>query len=117
MEIAFLPKWLFAGMDENRRNHLNHCMSALAVILMIPNLHLLPQICLFRWSTKVPCPGCGITTALAAIFRLDIHGALKANGASVPLAILLAFQVLVRPLGLFSSSLSVGTAIDRCSRF
>jgi hypothetical protein len=116
MEIVFIPEWLFGGIGENKRKHLNYCISALLVILSLPYVHLLPHVCLVRWLIGIRCPGCGITTALTAIFKLDFDGALKANCAAPVIALLLIFQVLVRPIALCSPSVRINTAIDKFSR-
>jgi hypothetical protein len=117
MEIAFFPRWIFGGMEESKRRHLNYCVSAIALLVGLPYLRLIPHICLFRWMVGIPCPGCGITTAIAALCRLDFHGAVQANVAALPIALLLVFQILFRPLALCSSSLRREASIDRCSRF
>jgi hypothetical protein len=117
MEIAFFPRWMFAGMGEGRRRHLNYCVSAIALLVGLPCLRVIPHICLFRWMTGIPCPGCGITTALSALCRLDLHAAVQANIAALPIALLFVFQILARPMVLCSSSLRREASVDRCSRF
>ena len=117
MEIAFFPRWIFGEMEESRRRHLNYCVSALVLVMALPYLRSIPHVCLFRWTLGIPCPGCGITTALMALCMLDFHAAVRANVAALPIALLLGFQILVRPFALCSSSLSLGASIDRCSRF
>jgi uncharacterized protein DUF2752 len=117
MEIALFPRWIFRGIEEGRRRHLNYCVSAVVLVIAFPYLRLIPHVCLFRWILGVPCPGCGITTALAALCGFDFRGTVHANIAALPIALLLGFQILVRPFAIWSSSSNVGASIDRCSRF
>jgi hypothetical protein len=117
MEIAFFPRWVFRGMEDGPRRHLNYCLSAVTLAVAIPFLRRIPHVCLFQWLLGIPCPGCGVTTALAAVCRLDLRSAAKANLAALPIALLLCFQILIRPLALLSSSLRPGALIDRSSRF
>lgn len=49
--------------------------------LLIAALVVLPLWrCPFRAVTGLPCPGCGMTTALLALVRGDLAGAAQANG-------------------------------------
>jgi hypothetical protein len=117
MEIALFPRCLFRDMEEGRRRHLNYCVSAVVLVIAFRYLRLIPHVCLFRWMLGIPCPGCGITTALAALCGFDFRGTMHANIAALPIALLLGFQILVRPFAICSSSSNVGAWIDRCSRF
>jgi hypothetical protein len=51
--------------------------------------------CLLRWSTGVPCPGCGLTTASVALVRGDIAGSFAANPAILGVT---ALAVVMLPL-------------------
>lgn len=51
-----------------------------------------PPHCVFRAVTGVPCPFCGMTTAMLALSHGDIGGALAANPGAPLLAV--AFVVL-----------------------
>jgi hypothetical protein len=52
--------------------------------------------CPLRAGTGVPCPLCGITTAVGDALRLDVAGALHANPFGLVLT-LLAIALLIRP--------------------
>ena len=117
MEIALFPRWIFRDVEAVRRRHLNYCASAVVLVIAFPFLRLIPHVCLFRRMLGIPCPGCGITTALAALCGFDFRGAVHANIAALPIAILLGFQILARPFAICSSKSNVGASIDRCSRF
>lgn len=104
-------------MEDGRRRHLNYCLSAITLAIALPYLRLIPHVCLFQWLLGIPCPGCGITSALVAVCKLDFHTAAQINVAALPLALLLSFQVFIRPLTLRSSSKRLESVIDRSSRF
>ena len=116
MEIAFFPRWVFGGMEEDKRRHLNYCFSAIVFVIVLPCLRFIPHVCLLRWMVGIPCPGCGITTALLALCRLDFLRAIQANAAALPIALLLVFQITIRPLALCLSAHCSGNWIDQGSR-
>lgn len=117
MEIAFFPRWIFGGIEDGRRRHLNYWLSAMTLAITVPYFRLIPHVCLFQWLLGTPCPGCGVTRALAAICRLDFSSAVKANPAAFPIALLLIFQISIRPFALVSSSPRFVASIDSSSRF
>jgi uncharacterized protein DUF2752 len=103
MEITFIPRWILSwfSADEERRLHLNCAVSALLILAAIPLLRFIPHICLAQTLLGIPCPGCGITHALAALGRFDLRGSWLANPAGMALALLFIFQLIVRPMALF----------------
>jgi hypothetical protein len=52
--------------------------------------------CPLRRMTGIPCPLCGMTTAVGATLHLDLVGALRANPFGIAVAVL-AMVLLVRP--------------------
>lgn len=44
--------------------------------------------CVFRYIFGIPCPTCGMTTALIYLLHFDINGYISANIFALPLAIL-----------------------------
>ena len=45
------------------------------------------RICPFYNLFKIPCPGCGLTRSMLALFRLDIKESINANVLGIPLLI------------------------------
>ncbi len=103
MEITFIPRWVLAYFfaDEERRFHFNCAFSALLIAAAIPLLNIIPHICLAQALLGIPCPGCGITHALAALAHFDLRAAWIANPSGIALAFLFVFQITMRPLALF----------------
>lgn len=54
--------------------------------------------CLFRAFLHIPCPGCGMTRALAAVFRGDLLGAFAFHPMFWSLPVLYAYFLLDRGL-------------------
>jgi hypothetical protein len=103
MEITFIPQWMLARLfaDEERRSHFNCALSALLIMATIPLLKIIPHFCLAQALLGIPCPGCGITHALAALGQFDLRSAWIANPAGIVLGLLFVFQLTVRPLAIF----------------
>lgn len=57
--------------------------------------------CLFKMLLHVPCPSCGATRAVMAVFRGDVAGAFCLN----PLGLLLAAGLVVLPVWLLADLL------------
>ncbi len=57
--------------------------------------------CLFKTLLHVPCPSCGATRAVVAVFRGDVAGALCLN----PLGLLLAAGLVALPVWLLADLL------------
>ncbi len=93
-----------AAAREVRNNRID-CLAALALVTLVlavtallepdasgsgthEKLFMFP--CLFRWLTGLPCPACGMTTALAQMARGEVLAALHAHALG-PIAYLLAW--------------------------
>ena len=74
-------------------------MSAAQVALV--GLRLPGWPCAFRRATGIPCPGCGLSRALAALARGDWHGALTLHAFAPLLAAcgLLLLATVLLPAG------------------
>jgi hypothetical protein len=108
MEITFIPRWMLAWLfvDEERRFHFNCAVSALLIVAAIPLIKVVPHVCLAQALLGIPCPGCGITHALAALRHFDLRAAWIANPAAIALGLLFVFQIFVRPAALFIPRIS-----------
>lgn len=105
MDIAIIPNVLLYRFeaDPERRIHLNVLLShllllipAAIVICLSMDLSIIPHVCLFHQLFGIPCPGCGITRSLLALFVGDIHRAWILNPAGPFLGMSLVAQVLLR---------------------
>ena len=73
------------------------------IVLVAANLlHLRLWVCLFRETTGLPCPGCGMTRAMSALCRGHLHDSLAlhpfAPGIALAAVLLLLATVLpVKP--------------------
>ncbi len=54
----------------------------------------LPEVCLFKQVTHIPCPSCGATRALVAVIQGNFWEAFVIN----PFAYLIAFILVVAPI-------------------
>jgi hypothetical protein len=52
-------------------------------------------VCVFKGLTGLPCPTCGSTRAAAALFGLDVAGALALNPVVTVVAVVMAAWALV----------------------
>jgi hypothetical protein len=94
MEINVIPDWVLAKcrVPEHLRVHAGFWLSAVMIVLVVPLLRYVPHVCLVKALLGIPCPGCGITTALRAM----------ANPAGIAVAGVFLFQLLARPIALLS---------------
>lgn len=46
-----------------------------AFVIMYILLYLLDTTCIIKYFTNIPCPGCGLTRAYLALFKLDLYKA------------------------------------------
>lgn len=73
-------------------------ISFLGIISLVLNYFNI-RICPFYNLFKIPCPGCGLTRSMLAIFRLDIKGSIDANVLGIPLLILFLIYGILLGLG------------------
>jgi hypothetical protein len=71
--------------------------------------------CLFKSATGVPCPGCGLTRAVAALLRGDPYASLRVHAYAplLVLALLLTGLALLLPKG---SRLAFVSRVERIER-
>ncbi len=65
--------------------------------------------CLFKMLLHVPCPSCGATRAVMAVFRGDVTGAFCLN----PLGLLLAAVLMLLPVWLLADLLRCRATLYR----
>ncbi len=102
MEINIVPAWLLdrLGIPRDSQDHFALSVSALLILFAVPFAARLPHLCLGRFLFGIPCPGCGILHSLIATARFDLKTAWLSNPAGIGLFLLLAFQIVVRPIAL-----------------
>jgi hypothetical protein len=102
MEIDFCPRWLLAKLHvpERSQHHFAILISTLAVLLLVPLVPHVPHFCLMKKLLGIPCPGCGISHSLMAMFRFDLAKAWFANPAGIGVALLFVFQIVARPVAI-----------------
>lgn len=102
MEIDFCPRWVLAKLrvPERSQNHLAILISTLFVLLLVPIIPHVPHFCLMKKLLGIPCPGCGISHSVMAVFRIDFVTAWFANPAGIGVALLFFFQIVARPFAI-----------------
>lgn len=102
MEIDICPRWLFVrlGVPPECRSHAAILFSALLAIAAAPVLIAIPHLCLAQAFLHIPCPGCGVLHALAALLRLQFMDAWHSNPAGILVGLLFGFQLIARPLAM-----------------
>lgn len=102
MEIDFCPRWILAKLriPERSQNHFAILISTLVILLLVPLVPHVPHFCLMKKVLGIPCPGCGISHSLMAVFRFDMAKAWLANPAGIGVALLFCFQIIARPLAI-----------------
>ncbi len=105
MEINFCPRWLLfkLGVPADAQSHVALFFSSLVVLIASPIVARLPHICLVRALFGIPCPGCGVMHAMAALSHMDLAAAWHWNPAAFLLSLLLLFQLVARPMALVSA--------------
>ncbi len=69
-----------------------------------------PEVCLFRAVTHLPCPSCGTTRAIGLLLRGDPGGSLMTN----PFGIIDALALLLVPLWAIADLLRRRDSLFRC---
>jgi hypothetical protein len=98
---AVVPAWM--ARDAAVRHALARLGASLVAGALLIGWPALPRAladwvhagCLWREMTGLPCPGCGITTSLAALGRGDLSAAWAANPSGLAIAALLVGQTIV----------------------
>lgn len=109
MDIAFVPNFLLAQLEQDpeRRIHLNVFFSAIILFVAAAfvvrhqaTLDALPHTCLVKSVGGIPCPGCGVTRSIFAVLNGDPGQACKMNPAGPLLCLSVISQVPIRILAL-----------------
>lgn len=105
MEINICPDWVLVklGVPLRARVHFAILLSTLAGWAVAPFLMQVPHICLMKALLGLPCPGCGVLHALAAVRRGHWAAGVQANPGGVGLALLFGFQISARPVAILSA--------------
>lgn len=102
MEIDFCPRWILTRLrvPERSQGHFAILISTLAVLTLVPLIPHVPHFCLMKKLFGIPCPGCGISHSVMAVFRMDFVTAWFANPAGIGIALLFCFQIVARPIAI-----------------
>jgi len=102
MEINVIPKWWLDRLSirDDFQLHIALFLSSCLALAVVPAVRHIPHICLFRTVLGFPCPGCGITSGLLSLSRLDFNGTFKGNPASILVFVVIAFQLVMRPIAM-----------------
>jgi hypothetical protein len=102
MEIDFCPRWVLAKLrvPERSQHHFAILLSALAALLLVPIIPHVPHFCLMKKLLGIPCPGCGISHSLMAVFRFDLAKAWFFNPAGIAVALLFCYQIVALPIAI-----------------
>lgn len=100
MEINICPRWILAKLriPEQSQQHAAIFISTLLVLLLVPVIPHMPHFCLMKKVLGIPCPGCGISHSVMAVFRFNPAMAWHANPAGIGVAAVFLLQIVVRPL-------------------
>jgi Protein of unknown function (DUF2752) len=111
MEIYCCPNWLLKRLPLKpiQQVHAGYFLSALLAMAFVFLVQWIPHVCLMRICFGLPCPGCGITHSLRALFAGQWHASWTANPAGITIALCFIFQVIARPLAILNSTCSVPT--------
>jgi len=69
----------------------------------------LPQVCLFKAITHLPCPSCGATRAIIVLMKGDLYSSLQMN----PLGILLLAGLVLAPPWLVADAVTRRNSLQR----
>lgn len=106
MQLFLVPDRLMRKVvhSENDAVHLNGVISTLAVLFAVsfsPIVTLVakfPHVCLLEYLFDIPCPGCGITSALLAISKLEVAKSISLHPCGILIPLVLVFHLVVRSL-------------------
>jgi len=89
-----------------------------AIVFAVAQISDLARIpigfCVFRFAFGMPCPGCGITTSIRALFAGDFVEAIHANAAGPVVLLFVTLQLLLSAAA--AARLLPDYAITRYSR-
>jgi hypothetical protein len=104
MEIDICPRWVLAKLrvSEQNRQHVALLISALLTLAFLPLAIHIPHFCLMRKVLGIPCPGCGVSHSVVAMFQMNARAAWKANPAGVAVASMFFFQLAARPIAIMT---------------
>lgn len=108
MQISLMPHLLMRPLcnSDSDATHVNVLLSSalLAALFLwhdgLSYIMALPHICLFQYAFGLPCPGCDITSALAALAHFEVYRAFLIQPCGVVLAAAVLIQAVVRGLRL-----------------
>jgi hypothetical protein len=102
IEINICPRWILAKLHipEQNLHHVAILISTIFVLLLVPVIPHVPHFCLMKKVLGIPCPGCGISHALMAVFHFDPVTAWRANPAGIGVAAVFLLQIMARPLAI-----------------
>src|ERR1700675_1384402 len=108
VEIAFVPQWVlnFFSEKKNIQHHINVLLS-LILLLLLSSKYItnhVPHFCLAQYLFRMPCPGCGITRSLFALYRFDFRIAWLENPIGPFLGVFLCIQFPARVLAIISKN-------------
>lgn len=104
MQIALIPHRLMQHLYQSDRDavHINVLFSCILLVAIFswPSglgfITSLPHFCLFEYLFGLPCPGCDITAALAALAHLEIQRSLLIQPCGVVLVSTVFIQSTIR---------------------
>lgn len=104
MDILLIPQSLLGRLrlSPGDARHLNGLLSLallVAVFITPAVFHYVvatPHFCLFEHFLDIPCPGCDITTALAALMQANVHRSFTIQPCALLLVMALFLQTSVR---------------------
>jgi len=80
-------------LDKTRLKH-GIILSGIILFYYLLVTQFMPGTCLFKNTTGLPCPGCGLSRAGSHLIRGDILGSLYYHALLVPIVIILVLYFL-----------------------
>jgi len=102
MEIDICPRWILRKLriSEPSLRHVALLVSTLLTLALLPLAIHVPHFCLARKILGIPCPGCGVSHSIMAIFRLSPRAAWRANPAGLAVASSFGLQLVAQPIAI-----------------